>query len=296
VKKSILLLVLVLIALSHVMAADNSIKPFILGYETSGTMESVRDEVVSKVAGGGFSVVGEYAPYDDSQVIVITSDELKALASESENGGFGAMIRVGLTRMDNQIQVSYTNPEYMYHIYRMKGDISDVSTSIQSALGNEQQFGPKNGLTAKQLKTYQYKIFMPRFTNVIKIADYDSHSKALSAVENGLAAGKGNTLKVYRIDIPGKKESVFGVGLTDNDAPGSDLTVMTEIDFKDYRSTAHLPYELLVTNGQVIIFDAKFRIALNFPDLAMLGDHSFLNIVAAPDDIKKSLAAASGGK
>lgn len=295
-KKAVIILALVLSGMGQLMAADDELKPFILGHVSSDSLSEVHSEVAAKVTGAGFTIVGEYSPYADVEVIVMTNDELKSLASKSEYGGFGAMVRVALTRIDRQVQVSYTNPEYMFYGYRMKGKIDSVTQAVQEALGNEQQFGPDDGETPKKLRKYQYMMFMPKFDDVTEIAEYESQSQAIAAVEAGLAAKKGNTVKVYRIDIPGKEESVFGVGLTDESAAGSDLTVMTEIDFKPYRSTAHLPYELLVTEGKVIIFDGKFRIALNFPDLDMLGDHSFMNIVGAPGDIEESLTAAAGGK
>jgi hypothetical protein len=36
----------------------------------------------------------------------------------------------------------------------------------------------------------------------------------------------------------------------------------------------------------------KFRIALNFTDLSMMGDHSFMRIRCAPDSIEGALKAA----
>ena len=70
---------------------------------------------------------------------------------------------------------------------------------------------------------------------------------------------------------------------------------MSEIDFKDVRSTAHLPYEILVTGDEVEALHARFRIALNFPDLSMMGANSFLNIMPTPDAIRDSLTKVAGG-
>ena len=73
----------------------------------------------------------------------------------------------------------------------------------------------------------------------------------------------------------------------------ADANVMKEVDFKPLRSTGHLPYELLVSKGEVYALHAKFRIAVNFPDLSMMGEHSFMRIRCAPDSIEKALKAAS---
>ena len=53
-----------------------------------------------------------------------------------------------------------------------------------------------------------------------------------------------------------------------------DTFIMNEIDFKETRSTPHLPYDILVTGDEVEALHARFRIAINFPDLSMMGSHS----------------------
>ena len=103
--------------------------------------------------------------------------------------------------------------------------------------------------------------------------------------------------KVYRIDLPGKDESLFGVALNGaSDAVGqaNDAYLMSEIDFKDVRSSAHLPYEILVAGKKVYSLSARFRIAQSFPDLSMMGDNSFMNIMDSPNDIKAALKAVAG--
>ena len=113
-------------------------------------------------------------------------------------------------------------------------------------------------------------------------------------LEKSLAAKKGGVSKIYRIDVPGKDESVFGVGMTKKCS--GDKFVMGHIDFKPVRSTAHLPYEMLVSGRKVYALYARFRIAINFPDLKMVGDNSFFKIMCAPDEIEEALTYASGGK
>ncbi|MBE9567727.1 MAG: hypothetical protein IMF14_03455, partial [Proteobacteria bacterium] len=115
--------------------------------------------------------------------------------------------------------------------------------------------------------------------------------------EKGLAAHAGGTTKVYRIDIPGSKQTVFGVAMKGNEENKfmDETFIMTEIDFKATRSTAHLPYEILVTGEDIEALHARFRIAMNFPDLSMMGDNSFMNIMPSPDAIEEALAKAAGG-
>jgi hypothetical protein len=72
--------------------------------------------------------------------------------------------------------------------------------------------------------------------------------------------------------------------------------IMTEIDFKPLRSTGHLPYEILVRGSEVEALHARFRIAMNFPDLSMMGANSFMNIMPSPDAIRQSLTRVAGGE
>jgi hypothetical protein len=75
-----------------------------------------------------------------------------------------------------------------------------------------------------------------------------------------------------------------------------DRFIMDEIVFKELRSTAHLYYEIPVFDKKVYALSARFRIAISFPDLFMMGSHSFMNIMKTPDAIKKALTQAAGGK
>jgi hypothetical protein len=188
------------------------------------------------------------------------------------------------------VQVAYTNPRYMAAAYRMKADLSPVAAKLAAALGAVEEFGSKDGKRAKDLKGYHYMIGMPYFDDPWKLATFPSHGEALAAVEAGLAAGRGGTKAVYRIAVSGD-ETVFGIALSEG--CGADAHVMKEIDFKPLRSTGHLPYELLVSRGEVYALHAKFRIAVNFTDLKMMGDHSFMRIRCAPDSIEGALKQAA---
>jgi len=68
-----------------------------------------------------------------------------------------------------------------------------------------------------------------------------------------------------------------------------DRFIMSEIDFRDLKSTAHLPYEVLVSGNKVYALYARFRIAINYPDLSMMGSNSFMNIMDSPEAIRKAL-------
>jgi len=270
---------------SIAMAADY--KPFILGSVSQASVSEVTNEIQASLQTHGFEVVGRYQPNIETQVIVVTHKDLKQLASKSNLGGFGAMLRVSIVSRSGQTEVSYTNPTYLWNVYRMSGDILPIQQRIEKTLGYSKTFGSETALSAEALREYHYKFLMPYFDDIDELAEYESYDAALKAVEAGLAAKKGGVSKVYRIDLPGKNETVFGVAFSQG-AP-KDANILHQIDQTGLSHAAHLPYELLVTDNEVIALNAKFRIAINWPSLSMMGSGSFMSIADAPDEIIDAL-------
>lgn len=283
---------------SAVWAQDAVLKPFVLGSKGPGEVAAKADEVKAAVAKHGFTVAGSYSPYPNAVVIAVTNDEMRTTAAKSEHGGFGAVQRVSVTKVGNEVQVAYTNPTYLANAYRMAGDLKDTSAKLQAALGKIEEFGAK-GLTADKLRKYHYTFGMEYFDEPNEFVKYGSYEEALKAVEAGLAAGKQGVTKVYRVDVAGKKETLFGVAMKGEGETGKfmdDKYIMSEIDFKDVKSTAHLPYDILVSDNKVYALYARFRIAISFPDLSMMGANSFMNIMKSPEAIREALALSVGGK
>lgn len=268
------------------------LKPFILASQSPGKYEKRLSEVEQALIRHDFEIAGEYTPYTGTTIIVVTNDAMKAVAEKSTYGGFGAMQRVSVVAINGEIQVSYTNPVYISHVYQMKGVQRETAEQMEKALGNIRTFGSDEGLEAEDLRDYQYKIFMPYFDDILELAEYPNFREAMLALERGLTQNLGGVSKVYQIDLPNKEVSIFGVAMTREES--SDKFIMSEIDFRPLRSAAHLPYEILVTGGKIIALSAKFRIAINFPDLALIGSHSLWNIMDAPDDIEEALSAVAG--
>jgi len=290
-RRTIVSMVLAGIVLSMAaMAQAEGLKPFVLGAEPQQTdLEQAAAAVKTGLQGQGFEVAGSYAPYPNAVVIVVTSDALKANAAKSEFGGYGAGQRVAVTKVKDKLQISYTNPTYWAAAYRMQGNLEDVKAKLEAALGKQKEYGSEDGIKEKSLRKYNYMMGMEKFDSLGKheLATFKTYQEAVSAVEAGLAAGKAGVTKVYRIDVPGKEEAVFGVAITKG--KGADKYVMDYIDFADVKSTAHLPYEILVSGNKVYHLFAKFRIAISFPDLSMMGSNSFMSIMSAPGAIKDAL-------
>ncbi len=279
--------------------AGEILMPFVLASTSGGDVTSVAAEVKSKLTAGGFEVVGEYSPYKDAHIIIVTNDALKQAASKSDFGAYGAAQRVSITRNGDQTEVVYTNPIYMAAAYRMSGDLASTRAALEGTLGAEKDFGSEKNLTAEDLGKYHYTVMMEYFDDPSELAEYDSQAEALKAVNAALAAGKGGATKVYQIDIPGKDESVIGVALkgTGPDDCSSDEYIMSRIDKASPRSTAHLPYEIVVSDGTAYALFARFRIAINWPHLPMMASETgatFMSIMCSPGAIEEALIQGSG--
>ena len=298
-RKAILTGVLFITTVGGALAED-VLMPFVLAYKTSGEVSAVASDVKGKLTGAGFEVAGEYSPYAGVHIIVVTNAALKSHAAKSEFGAYGAAQRVSVTKNGDDIEVVYTNPVYMAAVYRMAGDMADIRSQLEGALGAEMDFGSEKNLTAEKLRKYHYTVMMEYFDDPSELAKYGSQEEAIQAVEAALAAGKGATSKVYRIDIPGKNETVFGVALKGKDADdcSSDEFVMNRVDKATPRSTAHLPYEMVVSDGTAYALYARFRIAINWPHLPMVaapqGQGTFFKIMCSPSAIEDALTLAAG--
>lgn len=292
VLKSIMLSAALLLCITSAVADEVYLKPFVLASRGAGTVAEKTEQAKAALTAGGFTIAGNYSPYPGADILIVTNDDLKKNAAATEHGGFGAVQRVAITKVNDEVQVSYTNPVYMANAYRMQGDLSNVAAGLAAALGRVEEFGAKQGMTAKQARKYHYMIGMEYFDEPDVLAEYPSYEEAVKAVDAKLSENKNGVTKVYRVDIPGKQESVFGVAMkapSEADKYMDDRFIMSEIDFHQVKSTAHLPYEILVSGNKVYAMYARFRIAINFPDLSMMGKNSFMNIMKTPDAIRDTL-------
>jgi hypothetical protein len=311
--KSALAAMLFMILTVSAQAAD-LLKPYVLASTTTtGDVASVTAEVKAKLTGAGFEVVGTTSPFDGANILVVTNDELKKAAASSERGGYLAPMRVTITKQygngkgvafnpaDAQIQVAFTNPVYWAAAYRVSEDVSAVKAKLAATLGSKEEFGSfydyKDGISADKLKGYHYTVMMEYFDDPSDLGKHDSHEEAVKAVEAGLAAHAGGTSQVYRIDIPGTEETVFGVAMTVGCS--SDATTMKAVDMGPIHNTGYAPYEILVNGKKVEALYARFRIAIAYLGLPMMSNPTggtFMNIMCAPAAIENALMAAAGEK
>jgi len=65
------------------------LRPYVLATENPGVVADVVAQTRASLAQAGFEIVGEYPLSDAADVIVITSDALRAAAAKTPDGGFG---------------------------------------------------------------------------------------------------------------------------------------------------------------------------------------------------------------
>jgi hypothetical protein len=286
---------LLLVPLSLV-AADQAFKPFVLAQVTDVSLENQTESTVRTLEAAGFELVGQHSVRAGANVLVVTSPELLAIAAASDKGGYGAAQRISVVATESGTEVTFVNPVYIQHAYRLEADMQPVLDQLVAALGQDKQFGAKKKMTANKLAKYHYMMGMQRFDDPSELGAFDSYETALAAVENGLSAADELTL-IYRIDIPGKDQSLFGVGMKASGGEKDDLDIdeahqLEVVDYEGPAKVAYFPYEILVNDDQVEALHMRFRMAVHFPDLSMMGKHGFTKLMSSPGATEDMLQAA----
>lgn len=260
------------------------IRPYILGSISKGSVDEQVEKVSQILNDNNFEIVGKYNVNDNTIILIFTNEEIKLNAANSEFGGYGALLRISVTNVNEEIQIAYTNPKYITNVYRMNDNLDSVSDKLIAIIGNEKKFGAKKGNSAEKLRKYHYKAMMPYFDDQTVLAEYKSHEDAMEAINAGF--NKNSTLveKIYEVNIPGKDEIVFGVAI--KEGSGADQRILDNCDKEELKQTCYLPYEILLSGNTVYAMEGKYRIAISFPDLSM---GTFMKISTAPGAITKAL-------
>lgn len=275
------------------------LKPFTLAQQQKNAqLETVAADVQKRLSAGGFRIIGKYLPYKGTQIFIVTSDELKKVAARTEYGGFGAALRVSVSEVGKEIQVAHNNPTYIGVAYNMKDRLVAVRNKFAAALGYIKDFGGE-GVAESDLPEYNYGFGLEGFFGFFELADYKSHAEAIKAVEAGFKKYSKKMSQVYRLDIPGKQQTVYGFSMQvdrETNEYMNDSYVMEVIDHKPLRRAAHLPYEIMVTGKRVIAMHPHYRLAVNFPDMHMFGAHSFGKLMNLPYAYEEYFVQLAGGK
>lgn len=270
---------------------QTELAPF-MGVKTSGELAKVSEKVEAGIQEAGFEIVGKYnvANDKDMQVICFTRDDLKkASFSYEDRGALASVLKIGIRKEADKIEVSILNPVYMFYAYfgddykKQASDLETIDTDAKNivinAFGAMTDFGGK--LEVEDLKGYHYKVMMPYFDEPTELEEYDSFNEGLAFIKKKIAASGTDMKLVYEVVDEQKKTAVFGLGLLNPETgEGGFLPIIGE------RHIAAMPYEIILQGNVVSMLHGKYRLALYWPELTM---GTFMKIMSTPGDIEDAM-------
>lgn len=271
-------------------------QPFIEGEALAGDLDTAAEAAREKLAVEGFELVGDYAPTDGVRVLVVTSEILLDTAARSPRGGYGAVLSVALEQGDSGTRVSYQHPQYVAHGYRLESDNEPVFQSMASALGATGYFGAEP-ISESNLRTYQYAFGLETFGDAIDLGGFDTFDAADRQIAVQADDEALGTELVYRVRIPGREQVVYGIGMHTDDSNANGAALVQAVDHDAPRGYAFLPHPVLLDGRDAETLSLRFRMALFFPDLPMMGgDASFFKLRKAPDAINQLMIEVVDGE
>ena len=111
--KKLLLISILMISSNWILG--QTLQPYILGVETSESIEKTKALVKTNLQANSIKVVGEYQPAADKNrwIITFTANELlNSVKLVGGKTGFAAVLRIAITIENGKTLVSYTNPLY----------------------------------------------------------------------------------------------------------------------------------------------------------------------------------------
>lgn len=271
----------------------SGISPYIKVAELPGQMDAAVDKVITVLEKDGYEIIGDYQPgnLSDLYVLVFTSDKIVDLCQKSNDRGMlAAAMKIGFQKEGGKISVSMLNPEYLFYAYfqdqmnesSMKSTALALSDEIKESMKNVgtmmQPFG--GDLSREKLVKYRYMAGMPRFSNDVELAEFDSFDAGLAAIRKGLTR-QGSTVKVYEIVDETTQTAVFGIGLMDKEEGEAHfLTIIGE------SHVAAMPYEIILQGNRVTMLHGRYRFALHWPELTM---KTFTKIMSSPGDVEDAM-------
>ncbi|KTG16392.1 MULTISPECIES: hypothetical protein [unclassified Guyparkeria] len=292
----VLLMSSFLVLLSFTGLARAEFQPFVEGTPFAGDVEAAVAAARAKLAAEGLDVVGGYAPTEGVRVLAVSSDALRETASKSKRGGYGAVVSIAFEQTGGETRISYQNPQYIAHGYRLEGDNESAFQALAGALGATGYFGGEP-ISKANLRTYQYAFGLETFVDPVDLGSFPGFSSADRQITERVKNGELGTELVYRVEIPGKRQIVYGVAMQTDDPNAHGAALVQAVDHDAPRGYAFLPYPVLLDGNAAETLNLRFRMALFFPDLPMMGgEASFFKLRSAPDAINKLLIAVVDGE
>jgi len=260
----------------------------------SGSISEVKTQVVNALKAKDFKIFGSYSPAGKSsyKTIAFTRKDIYGITLIGKDQRvMASMLKVGLYKTTEGVEVSLLNPEYIFNAYlrdkitpheaKLKKITQDVKDALKPVGSDFTPFGGEE--TKKELKKYHYMMGMPYFDDPVELNTFTSFEEGTKIIEANLASKKGNTVSVYRLKFTKSKIAVYGVGLLDKTK--GEAKFLPKIGTKH---VAAMPYEILLLDKKAIMLHGKYRLALHWPKLTM---GQFMKIVSTPGNIEDMLKA-----
>lgn len=294
--KKIFLLV-TLILTTGAMLGQN-LKPYQVSNPVEGNILVIKQNIEEALVSKGFEILGGYEVETKGVSYIIILTHPLIIEAIQKTGGLTAMatgMKISLTQNFEEIDIAFTHPEYWGNAYfqnkypDIQSNIETVFIELEKALrdcciDSFTPFGSKEGLSEKELRHYHYMFGMEYFEDIVELAEITSFSEATTKIENNLKQQTDSKL-IYSKEIPGKDLKIYGIQLRGEKGEGHFLPI---IDTEFPKHVSFLPYEILVTDKNVVMLHGRYRIALSFPDLTMT---TFSKIMSTPGDIETQMQA-----
>ncbi len=282
------------LAFVRTATAEKEYTPYYKVTTVDGAISDHTGAIYKALADGGFDIIGEYHPAGNGGLYVIcyTRKDLGELTLKFEDrGALASVLKVGMKEHDGKVDITMLNPMYLFYAYLLEGietheaaleKISGEAIAAMKNIGTD--FTDMGGsMTKEDIQEYHYKMMMPYFTDPEELNEFSSFEEGLEIIRGNLAAGKGNTVKVYELVFPEKQVAVFGVGLWDPEEGEADFLPVIGDDH-----VCAMPYEMILQGKEVTMLHGKYRLALHWPELTM---GTFMKIMSTPGNIEDMMEA-----
>ena len=275
-----------------VAGAPEKVKTYLIGeYADLSTVET-------NLKNAGFEIVTVYKHGKKKlPIIVLTNDYLKSLANRPMRGLVAGVIRVTVNKAENEIRV--TNPAYYLHAYLQDeyklGDEKPVTDALLKAIPSLTDAVTKKGPDGKvidlnpdflkynAISSYHYMIGMPYYNDITEIGRAASVDALLAKLKK-----------------KAKKKLLYVIQLAPNRYVAGVLLSKRTMKFPKkigLKKAGVLPWQIIIEeveeDGKKVAIaralDAKYKIALSYPLLSMMGEGSFAGIMTIPGAVEKEL-------
>ncbi len=258
-----------------------------------GSIQEIEKKINQALQTERFKILGSYHPAKDSNLLVIafTRDDLLQIAQKfDERGIMAGIMRVGLIKNGNDVEISLLNPEYIFYAYlrdyakKDEIELNQISLDVKMALADiSTEFMPYviSSLSERELIEFRFLVRNPGYDDEIIVMEFESFETGLEIIQRNLQARKNGTYKVYEIVLKDKGVAIFGIGLQDprkGEANFLNLLGVTHL--------AALPYELVLIGKKASILHGKYRFPLYWSDLSM---NEYRKIYKTPRDIEETM-------